>query len=124
MNYDNTLSRIKKFCEVRGWDPDKDSLAKSIVIESTELLEVFQWNDTLEKNFEAKKENVKEEIGDIFIYLVNFCNKINVDLLDCVNKKIDYNEIKFPESKFKNGHNEKFYRQRKAVYRIKPATNN
>ena len=51
--------RIKKFNEDRDWGQfhTPSNLAKSISIESAELLECFQWND-----FDYDKEAVLEEL--------------------------------------------------------------
>ena len=42
-----TIDRIRKFTDDREWDQfhSPANLAKSIVIESAELLECFQWSD-------------------------------------------------------------------------------
>ena len=55
-----TINRIRKFTTDRDWDKyhTPNALAKTIAIESTELLECFQWNEN------AKIEKVKEELGD------------------------------------------------------------
>ena len=41
------MKQIKEFNEERDWDQfhSPDNLAKSISIESVELLECFQWNN-------------------------------------------------------------------------------
>ena len=47
------MVRIKKFCEDRDWAQfhDPKNLAISLVLESTEILELFQWT----KNNEIKR---------------------------------------------------------------------
>ena len=42
-----TIDRIRRFTRDRDWDKyhTPSNLAKTIVIEATELLECFQWND-------------------------------------------------------------------------------
>jgi dCTP diphosphatase len=39
---------------------------------------------------------VKEEIADIFIYLVRLADKLNVDIEDAVIEKIKINKEKYP----------------------------
>jgi dCTP diphosphatase len=58
------VKRIKKFTADRDWDQfhTPENLAKSIVIESVELLENFQWN------VEFDKEKVEEELADVMNY--------------------------------------------------------
>ena len=43
-----TLERIRRFTSDRDWDQfhSPANLAKSIVIEASELLECFQWSDS------------------------------------------------------------------------------
>ncbi|MDD6299676.1 MAG: nucleotide pyrophosphohydrolase, partial [Hornefia butyriciproducens] len=57
-----TIERIRKFTEDRDWAQfhTPANLAKSIVIEASELLECFQWNDT-----DYDLEHVKEELADV-----------------------------------------------------------
>ena len=56
-----TIDRIRKFREDRDWDQfhSPANLAKSIVIEASELLECFQWSDT-EYNIQSVKEEYRE----------------------------------------------------------------
>ena len=51
-----------------------------------------------------KLEAVRMEMADIQIYLIRIADKLNVDLLDAVEKKIDINEQKYPEDKVKGQH--------------------
>lgn len=91
-------NRIEKFNEDRDWDQfhSPDNLAKSISIEAGELLECFQWF-----NNEYNVEDVGEEMADVFVYLLDLANKLNIDLIDITNKKIDKNEAKYPVDKAK-----------------------
>lgn len=97
MEYKNLVEKIKKFNEDRDWDQfhSPDNLAKSISIEAGELLECFQWNN------EYNLENVTDEMADVFAYLINLADKLDVDLLDITDKKIDKNALKYPVDKAK-----------------------
>ena len=91
-------NRIRKFNEDRDWDQfhNPDNLAKSISIEAGELLECFQWfNDTY------KLDDVKDEMADVFVYLLDLADKLGVDLIDIANNKMDKNEAKYPIDKAK-----------------------
>ena len=98
-------NRIKKFNTDRDWDQfhSPDSLAKSVAIEAGELLECFQWNN------EYDLESLTDEIADVYVYLLDLCNKIGVDLIDITEKKMDKNELKYPVDKAKG--NSKKYTQ-------------
>ena len=92
------LKRISEFNRERDWDQfhTPSNLAKSIAIESGELLECFQWN---EENF--NKENVLEELADIMNYCLQMSQVLNVDIIDIINQKMDVTEKKYPVEKAK-----------------------
>lgn len=92
-----TIDRIRKFTEDRDWDQfhSPANLAKSICIESAELLECFQWDD----NYDI--EHVKEELADVLVYCRNMLDKLNLDEDEIVNAKMEKNELKYPVEKAK-----------------------
>lgn len=93
---ENIKKRIKDFANSRNWSQfhSGGNLAKSISIEANELLELFQWSE------ETKKiDEIKDEIADIVIYTIMLSEKYGIDIVDCVNNKIDKNEKKYPVSK-------------------------
>lgn len=97
MDYKELLEKIKKFNNDRDWDQfhSPENLAKSISIEASELLECFQWNS------EYELENVTDEMADVFVYLLDLANKLDIDLLDVTDKKIEKNIEKYPIDKAK-----------------------
>ena len=98
--------RINKFTLDRDWTKfhTPSNLAKSIVIEASELLECFQWDND---NFNL--EHVKEELADVINYSIQLSQVLNLDLIDIVNQKMDKNEKKYPVEKAKG--NAKKYTQ-------------
>ena len=102
--YEQLLEKIRKFNEDRDWDQfhSPDNLAKSVSIEAGELLECFQWDN---ENFD--KEAVCEEMADVFTYLVDMADRLDVDLIDITDKKMDKNIEKYPVDKAK-GRNTKY----------------
>ena len=92
------LERIKKFTSDRDWEQfhSPSNLAKSISIESAELLECFQWNN---ENYDLQA--VKEELADVMNYCLQMSQVLNLDPIDIINDKMDKNEIKYPVSKAK-----------------------
>lgn len=92
------MQRIDRFSKDRDWDQFHSpvNLAKSISIESGELLECFQWS-----NDKYDLEEVKEELTDVMNYCFQMCNVLNVDPIDIVNKKMDSTEKKYPVEKAK-----------------------
>ena len=85
---------ILQYLQERGWDNLKPvDIAKSIMIEGAELLEVFQWtNQSLGevKNDPEKMAKIKEELADIFIYALELSVLLELDskqiILDKNNK--------------------------------------
>lgn len=92
-----TLERIRKFSKDRDWDQyhTPNNLAKTIMIESTELLECFQWNE----NYDLNK--VKEELADVLVNCQNLLDQLNLDVDEVINSKMNQNEKKYPVDKFK-----------------------
>ena len=93
-----TIERIRKFTEDRNWDQfhSPANLAKSISIEANELLECFQWSDE-----DYNLEHVKEELADVLVYCQDMLDKLNLDVDEIVNHKMDLNEAKYPVEKAK-----------------------
>ena len=91
-----TLERIRRFTEDRDWAQfhTPANLAKSIVIEASELLECFQWNDT-----DYDLEHVKEELADVMVYCRNMLDVLELDEDEIINSKMTKNEAKYPVKK-------------------------
>ena len=91
------IEEIKQFNEERDWDQFHlpENLAKSIAIESGELLECFQWNNNYDK------EEVCEELADVFTYCIMMADKLNVDPEEIILKKLDKTRKKYPVEKAK-----------------------
>ncbi len=89
------IRQILKFRNDRDWKQfhTPENLAKSISLESAEILEHFQWDN----NFDPKL--LSEEVADVFIYLVLMADSIGVDLETIVKKKLQINEDKYPVEK-------------------------
>ena len=90
-----TIERIRKFTSDRDWNKyhTPNALAKTIAIESTELLECFQWNE----NYNIEK--VKEELADVLSYCYLMADHYHLDVDEILNKKLDQNEAKYPADK-------------------------
>ena len=91
------LKEIKQFNEQRDWDQfhSPENLAKSISIEAGELLECFQWNNNY------NKEEVCEELADVFTYCIQMAMKLGVDPEEIILKKLEKTKKKYPVDKAK-----------------------
>lgn len=94
---DGVKSAVINFTKERDWDQfhSPANLAKSIAIESGELLECFQWSDDYDK------EKVCEELADVVNYAILLADKLGVNLEDIVMRKIEENAKKYPVEKAK-----------------------
>ena len=94
---EDVIKQIKKFNEERDWDQfhSPENLAKSICIEAGELLECFQWNNNYDK------EEVCEELADVFTYCLQMAMKLGVDPKEIILKKLDKTRKKYPVNKAK-----------------------
>ncbi len=90
-------SKIVKFAEERDWLQfnTPENLAKSIAIESGELLECFQWNNNYDK------DELKQEIADVMNYCILLCHQIGVDPKQIVLDKMRISAQKYPIEKAK-----------------------
>ncbi len=73
------------------------NLAKSIAIESGELLECFQWNNNYDK------DEVCEELADVFTYCIQNGNEIRCRSRKIILKKLDKTRKKYPVDKSQSG---------------------
>lgn len=59
-------------------------------------MECFQWSDT-----EYDLQHVKEELSDVIVYCQNMLDKLDLDVDEIVNMKMEQNELKYPVEKAK-----------------------
>ena len=92
------MKEIKQFNEERDWDKfhSPENLAKSISIEAGELLECFQWDG---ENY--NREEVVEELADVFTYAIQMAMKLEVSPEDIIMKKLEKTKKKYPVEKAK-----------------------
>lgn len=93
-----TYDRLIKFRDDRDWSQfhTGENLAKSLVIEAGELLEVFQYG-----NKEKSVDKVKEELADVFMYAMLLADRYHLDIDEIINEKMDANEKKYPKDMVK-----------------------
>lgn len=92
------IDELDKFNKERDWDKfhSPANLAKSISIEAGELLECFQWD-----NENYNKEEVCEELADVFTYCIQMSMKLNVDPKKIILNKLEKTKKKYPVEKVK-----------------------
>lgn len=91
---------ILQYLQERGWDNLKPAdIAKSIMIEGAELLEVFQWSDqSLDevRNDSAKMAKIKEELADVFVFAIEMAVLLGIDSKQIILDKNNKSRQKYP----------------------------
>lgn len=97
------INKLRKFNKERDWEqfhtPKNISMALSV--EASEIVEIFQWL-TAEQSKELSDQrlsHLKEEIGDVFLYLLNLADFYNIDILEAASEKMIKNGKKYPIEK-------------------------
>ena len=95
--------KLREFARERDWDQfhSPKNFSMALIVECAELLEHFQWlTDEQSKRLPAETlDEVSLEIADILIYLIRLADKLDIDLIESVNRKIKLNAIKYPVEK-------------------------
>lgn len=98
-------ARIRAFRDARNWLQfhSPKNLAGSIVIEAAELLECFQWIDSLQSSQidDKKKAEIASEIADVAIYLFELADNLDIDMPSAVRDKLLLNASRYPVEKAK-----------------------
>jgi NTP pyrophosphatase (non-canonical NTP hydrolase) len=89
------IKKIIEFRDKRDWKKfhTGENLAKSVVIEAGELLELFQW-----QNEEKDTKNLKRELADILIYCVLIADVYSLNIEEIIKEKLLENGKKYPIS--------------------------
>lgn len=105
------IEALIKFRSERDWSKfhTPKNLSMSIAIESSELMEHFQWKNEEETNqYLSNPENlekVKEEIADTLSYILLLSTDLKIDLNRTLLDKIKKNADKYPVLKCKGKFN-------------------
>ncbi len=99
---------VIKFRDERDWKQfhtPKD-LAISLALESAEVLEHFQWKNPTEikKYIKTNKDDIADELADVFKYLLMLSYELNIDLKKAVPSKMAKDNKKYPVEKSKGKH--------------------
>jgi len=107
---DDLTRTLRQFADERHWEQyhSPKNLVMALSVEAAELVEHFQWLTQQEsQNLSAdQKRAVREEIADVFIYLVRLADRLDIDLLKAAEDKMALNALKYPahgEQALENG---------------------
>jgi dCTP diphosphatase len=99
------IKEIKQFAKERDWEQfhSPKNLSMALSVEVAEIVEHFQWL-TEEQSYQLgaeKLDEIKEEIGDVLIYLANLADKLGIDPIQAAKEKMGKNNLKYPVEKVK-----------------------
>lgn len=105
MTWQSSSAAVRAFVDERDWSKfhSPETLAKSIAIESGELLECFQWSGDGDPN------EVRRELADVLIYCLLLADRIGADVDALVTSKLRENAAKYPVEKAR-GRSDKYDR--------------
>src|SRR2546421_6481555 len=91
---------LRRFAADRDWEQfhTPKNLAIALSVEAGELLEHFQWltADQSEKLSASLLVLVRQELADVFLYLLRLSDRLGVDLVAAAFEKIELNAKKYP----------------------------
>ena len=95
------MTALLEFRRKRNWEQfhRPKELAAALIVEASELLEVFQWktDEEVRRQLEGKlRERVLDEIADVTIMLSYLCHDLGIDLDAAVLSKVQKNEATYP----------------------------
>ena len=91
---------IGAFIAERDWNQfhSPKNLAMALSVEVAEIVEHFQWlTEEESQNLPPEKlTEVREEIGDVMIYLTELAEKLGIDPVEAAKAKLEINRQKYP----------------------------
>jgi NTP pyrophosphatase (non-canonical NTP hydrolase) len=94
---------LREFAAARDWRQfhTPKNLAMAMIVEAAELVEHFQWL-TPEQSLSLAPEKlaeVRDEVADTLIYLVELADALGIDPIAAARDKIAKNAVKYPAPK-------------------------
>lgn len=100
--------KIIEFRDERDWKQfhNPKDLALSLVLESAEVMEHFQWKNQaeMEEHVKNHKDAIGAELADVLYWVLLMSHDLNIDVLDSLEKKLEKNAEKYPVEKAKGKH--------------------
>jgi NTP pyrophosphatase (non-canonical NTP hydrolase) len=104
---------IKKYSEDRNWGQfhNPKDLLLGIVEEIGEIRNIVKWEQDIDKLKQvvlANKNEMEDNIGDIYWFLVLLANGCDVDIDQAIEKTIADNQKRFPVTEVKSKHTNRY----------------
>lgn len=96
------MEAIREFVAKRNWEPyhDPKNLAMAVGSEAGELLDEFRWVHSDEADAlgdePERRRAVEEEVADVAVCLLMLCDRLDIDLLEAIDRKLEINRKKYP----------------------------
>lgn len=102
---DALIEKLRAFTQERDWSQfhSPKNLAMALSVEVSEIAEIFQWL-TQQQSYaldEKKRDKLRDEIGDVQIYLTMLADKFGIDPIDAAHAKVEKNRANYPVHKAK-----------------------
>ena len=96
-------TKIKAFINERDWEQyhAPKNLAMALSVEAAEIVEIFQWKKGEDPLSDIEVEQLRQEIGDVLVYLLELADKYNIDIIKAAKDKLILNQKKYPADKVK-----------------------
>jgi dCTP diphosphatase len=97
---DPLVAEVRAFVAERDWQQfhSPRNLAMALSVEAGELLELFLWSrdDGPQPAVEARVPKVADEAADVFLCLLNLCDRMGIDLEAALRDKLARARLKYP----------------------------
>ena len=95
------LASLRAFVKAREWSPfhDPKNLSMAVASEAGELLQELRWipNEASDAHCQGEgRERIVDEVGDVLITALLFCDRIGLDPIEAVERKLKKNGEKYP----------------------------
>ena len=101
ININALEAELQKFADEREWQKyhSPKNLAMALTGEVGELVELFQWLTEEESKSLAQDPAtataVRDELADVFLYLVRLSSVLGVDMNEAIVNKLEKNALKY-----------------------------
>ena len=100
MDINNIQNQLQNFASERDWEQfhTPKNIAMALSVECSELVEIFQWLNLEESKLPDKMqlELINNEVADIAMYLLRFCDLLDLNLENAIQEKLVKNAEKYP----------------------------
>ncbi len=102
-DFEGIKKQVRQFVVERDWDQfhSPKNLSMALIVEAAEMVEHFQWlTEEQSCNLPPEKlAEVEQELADIQVYLISLAEKLKLDIVAAVEKKLVLNAQKYPADK-------------------------